>query len=177
MRTFIAIELPQEIKDKIYSMQSHLKELEIKASYPHKKNLEITLAFLGEKNKEEIELIKKQLSKIKFDNFVIKLNGVGSFPNIHKINTLWIGVESDHINNLVSLICKSIDFKLDKPFFPHITLCRIKDTKNIEKVKNFIKENKDIVIGDYKVEYFTFKESTLTKDGPIYKNLSNINLD
>ncbi len=46
-------------------------KLDIKASYPHKKNLEITLAFLGEKNKEELEIIKKQLSKISLEKFYI----------------------------------------------------------------------------------------------------------
>ena len=171
MRTFIAIEIPKEIKDKIYELQSKLKELDIKVSYPHKKNLEITLAFLGEKTEEEIKSIKENLSDIQLKKFEIKLINLGSFPNIDIINNVWVGIESDYISSLVSKICKSIDFKLDKPFNPHITLCRIKTNKNVGLIREFISKNKNINLGSFKAESFVLKKSTLTKDGPIYSNI------
>jgi RNA 2',3'-cyclic 3'-phosphodiesterase len=177
MRTFIAIDIPREIKDKIYELQSKLKELDLKASYPHKKNLEITLAFLGEKTEEEIRDIKEKLSNIKIKKFGIKLKNLGSFPNINIMNNVWVGIESDYISSLVSEICKSIDFKLDKPFNPHITLCRIKTNKNVGLIREFILKNKNIELGSFKAEGFVLKKSTLTKDGPSYNNIKIFELN
>jgi RNA 2',3'-cyclic 3'-phosphodiesterase len=177
MRTFIAIDIPREIKDKIYELQSRLKELDIKASYPHKKNLEITLAFLGEKTEEEIKDIKENLSNINFKGFEIKLKNLGSFPNINIMNNVWVGIESEDISSLVSEICKSIDFKLDKPFNPHITLCRIKNNKNTQSIRELILKNKNVDLGSFKAENFVLKKSTLTKDGPIYSNIETFDLN
>lgn len=171
MRTFIAIDIPKELKDKIYDMQSKIKTLDIKASYPHKKNFEITLIFLGEKTEEEVNLIRQKLSTINFNKFKITISDIGSFPSISRINNVWIGVDSDSISRLVSSICRSLNFKLDRPFNPHITLCRIKSNKNLENVRNFVSQNKNIDLGNFEAEEFVLKKSTLTSNGPIYEIL------
>lgn len=171
MRTFIAIDIPKEIKDKIYEIQSEVKKLDIIATYPHKKNFEITLAFLGEKSEDDISKIKNQLQQVKFNSFNINIKNIGSFPNDFRINVVWAGVDSNDLYKLDSLVCKSINFNLDKPFNPHITLCRVKNAKNIERLKNFIKDNRDVNFGEFNIDKFALKKSTLTSNGPIYEDL------
>ncbi|MEK6974056.1 MAG: RNA 2',3'-cyclic phosphodiesterase [Nanoarchaeota archaeon] len=177
MRTFIAIDIPKEIKDRLYETQSAIKSLGIIAAYPHKKNLEITLAFLGDKTEEEISNIKYQLQEIKLNSFAASIKNMGSFPSDFRINVVWAGVDSSDLYILNSLVCKSINFKLDRPFNPHITLCRVKSAKNQDKLQSFIKERRNMGFGEFRIDSFVLKKSTLTKDGPKYENIEKFSLN
>ena len=59
MRTFIAIDIPDSIKNEIIKIQNSLPEFIGKKT--EKENLHLTLKFLGEIDEEKIELIKKEL--------------------------------------------------------------------------------------------------------------------
>lgn len=177
MRTFIAIEIPRELKEKIIEIQEELKKLDIHATYPFKKNIHITLLFLGEKTEQEIKSIKEKLSLLKFKKFTVELQGLGAFPNLNKINVVWIGSNSNDIIDLNDVVCKHLNQKNDKGFNSHLTLARIKSTENIDKIRDFIKKNQNISIGSFEVNNFILKKSTLKSTGPIYKNLETFYLN
>lgn len=165
------------MKDQIFMIQADLKSLGIKATYPHKKNLEITLAFLGEKQEEDIKEIVDNLNLVKFEKFDIEIKDMGHFPNSYHINNIWLSIESDKLTKLQDLICKAIDFKMDRPFDPHITLCRIKEHKYMDNIRGYMAKNKNIKMGKFTAHSFVLKKSTLTKDGPKYENIEEFWLD
>ena len=177
MRVFIAIDIPSDLREILYNLQMRLKKLDLRASFPHKKNYEITLVFLGEKNEGEIIRIKENLSKISSIDLHVHLIGLGSFPGTTRINNVWVGVDSLELSRFVTSMCNLIWFIPDKPFNPHLTLCRIKSQKNIGDVKKFISKNKNLDIGSFKVDKIFLKESKLTATGPIYMNLKEIVLN
>ena len=170
MRTFIAIDTPEEISNHLKELQ---KEITEKATFPDKFHL--TLKFLGEIKEKEVEAIKEILSKIKFKPFKLKLNKIGVFPNEKRINVVWISFKDNRdLINLQNDVHKAtIDHKQDHPFSPHLTLARIKSVKD---KKWFLDSLKHIKIKEleFTVDRFKLIKSELTPEGPVYTILSEV---
>jgi len=65
VRVFIAVNIPDDTKDRIYSFIEILKKKESEGiKYVAKENLHLTLKFLGEIDKDNLELINESLSNI-----------------------------------------------------------------------------------------------------------------
>ena len=58
MRTFIAIEIPEEIKQQMAEIQGRLKDTGIDASWPRPEGIHLTLKFLGEIPESQVPDIK-----------------------------------------------------------------------------------------------------------------------
>ncbi len=119
-------------------------------------NLHLTHKFIGEDEPEKYQI------PLEIPNEKIKINGIGMFGN--KILYLKADIEEEvnkEINEKFNLIN-------DKPFKPHITLCRIKNIKD-KKFFDELKKWEDINI-EVPFEVYLYK-STLTKKGPIYEKI------
>lgn len=171
MRTFIAVLLPEDIKNKIYEIEENeIKQEGVKLV--EKENLHLTLAFLGELKEERVEQVKSKISEINFKKFKIKLKGLSTFPGFLRV--IYIDVESEELKKLHSEIVKKLkelNLIFDTNFYGHITIARVnKVTKDqVEKLKSKIEEKKELDLGEFEVEKIYVMSSTLTQDGPIYK--------
>ena len=184
IRTFISIDIEEPlVVGKIVSIQEPLKELGIDAKFVEPQNLHYTLKFLGNINEGLINEISDVLSGITAKSFEVEIGGIGSFPNLRRINVIWVGAKTGG-EHLVSL-AKQVDDALSKlrfprearPFTPHLTICRVKSSRNKEKIVKFLLDNQDIKIGKIKVTEFRLKKSTLTPKGPIYETLASFKLE
>ncbi|MCF7894883.1 MAG: RNA 2',3'-cyclic phosphodiesterase [Candidatus Omnitrophica bacterium] len=180
MRTFIALDLTDEIKVKIKKVTARLKNLPIKAKWAASKNLHITLQFLGDTSQEQLDIIKKIIRDIscQYESFKLYLKDFSFFPNSKKPRVFFINFSSDKIlETLVEALRKKLNqvgFKEDKKFRPHITLARIKDLKNIKELTE--KTNQLEVKDSFKITKISLFKSTLTKKGPIYQEIFKVNL-
>ena len=173
MRLFIAIDIPEEIKEYISIIQNQLNDNSSKIRLVTKQQMHLTLKFLGEvqpnKAKETIEALKQ----VKFKKFDFSLDCVGVFPNTNNTRVVWLGLKpEDGIINLQKDIDKKLEKLFDKErgFKPHITLCRV---KHIEDKEAFLEMIKEIKIEHKKINVVNFKliKSTLMRNGPIYEEL------
>ncbi|MCX7795098.1 MAG: RNA 2',3'-cyclic phosphodiesterase [bacterium] len=165
MRVFIAVELPEEIKEELYKLVSFLKQSISDVKWVEKENFHITIRFIGEVEEDGILKLEKILDDIrdKFPPFRVEIKGIGNFPHV-----LWVGIGegSDTLKNIAYAIEGSLlreGFQpADKLFSPHITLGRIK--KNIKKIP------KDKEFGPYSfiVDSITLMQSQLFSIGPVY---------
>ena len=150
MRLFIAIEIPNDIKDYISQIQEHFQDKGLRLV--NKDRMHLTLKFLGEIKKDKLDFIKNQLEKIKFNKFKVHLDKIGFFPNEKYIKVIWIGLKPE---DLILGLQKDIDdrlkelFKKEKNFKPHLTLARV---KYVEDKKGFIDKLKKIKIENRKIE-------------------------
>ncbi len=182
MRCFIAILLPEHIKDlidKIVNLNSPWEGINL----VKKDNLHITLKFLGDVENVSIPLLIDSLKNLKknFSPFVLKISHPGVFPNASKIRVLWIGLAfSATLKELATKISEEMEkFNIkreDRQFNAHITVGRVKNLNNgkflFEKIwKNFriIKQEIHENNLSFKVEEFVLMKSTLTPDGSIYE--------
>ncbi|MFQ5892069.1 MAG: RNA 2',3'-cyclic phosphodiesterase, partial [Candidatus Methanofastidiosia archaeon] len=94
MRCFVAVEIEDELKDRILKIQNELKFEKMKIVEPQ--NLHITLKFLGEIDEEKTEKILEVLRNIskEFSPFRANLKKLGVFKNLNYVRVLWIGIDS-----------------------------------------------------------------------------------
>ena len=168
MRLFLAIELPEKIKNSLVAVQNQLKPF-FRAKYVEKNNLHITLKFLGEV--ENVNSLNK-LSEAKFNPFRISLSRIGVFPNPNYIKVVWVGVKdgAEEVVKLHDEIESKIPFEKDRNFNPHITIARLKSRVDdkAKKKMNSISFNEE-----FEVREFVLCKSTLTPSGPFYEKLSS----
>jgi len=120
-------------------------------------NLHLTHKFIGEDEPE------KYKSDIKIKNGDWKVNGIGMFGD----KILYLKVDGDDsVNNEIN---SKFNLKNDKPFVPHITLCRIKSIKDREKLKEKLAKWQNVNF-NFPLEVYLYK-STLTKKGPVYEKI------
>jgi 2'-5' RNA ligase len=180
MRTFIAIELPSELKEKVDNAISALEDADFcDAKWVSEKKLHLTLKFLGEINREQVEKVKTALLAITrgTKSFTIQLEGLGHFNQ----RVLWMGGNSD---NQAESLANKIDSELGKLGFPkdgrefsiHLTLARIKKVYNWAKMKQLLEENEAKDFGSFKVDKIKFIESILSAEGHTYKTIAEFNL-
>lgn len=173
MRLFTAIELPEEIKDYLFSIKDEFNRDLAKVNWVAKSKLHITLKFLGEVNEKILPGIIEKLKKIKFDSFELELDNLGIFPNENYARVLWVGVKN--FNKVIGLQQNVEDelrdyFEKDKEFSAHITLGRIKIIKDKSEFKEILNKIK-IKKLRFKVNSFSLIKSELTRAGPKYTNV------
>ena len=168
-RCFIAIDLPDEIKAKLFHDFDNFKKRGFFiGKNTEKNNLHLTLKFLGDLTGEEIEKTKVVLREIKFRKFSCSLGKLGFFDSADKINIIWIELISEKLAQLEKEISTSLG--TPEKFAPHITLSRVKKAFNKKKlaegIKNFNFKSREFEVGE-----FLLMKSELTKEGPKYKVL------
>ena len=177
MRCFIAIELPEHLKSKIFHKAETLeKEGLFNGKITEKENLHLTLKFFGDVTEEEIQEIKGKLSKLDFRKMNVKLGKTGFFDDENHIRILWVELISHGIEPLRKKISEStLKFKEDTDFNSHITFARIKKVL----AKNKLLENLKKIIfhePEFEVSEFVLMKSELLKSGPRYKILEKFGL-
>jgi len=173
MRLFIAIGIPEDVKEYLVSIQEKINNAANKIRHVNKNQIHLTLKFLGEVQPNNLDEIKNNLTKITFKSFSVVLDNIGVFPSESYIRVVWVGLKPEEP---VLELQKNIDenlkklFKKEKDFKAHLTLARV---KYIEDKNNFINKLKNIKIENKKFNVNNFKliKSTLTPQGPVYEDL------
>jgi len=180
MRCFIAIDLPEHVKSKIFHRFEDLfNKRYFKGKITEKENLHLTLKFFGELNKEQIEETKKKLKEISFEKINCNISKTGFFNNEEYIKIIWVDLpsENDNILGLQKLIAEKLpELKIDKKgFSSHITAARVNSV--IDK-KKLVKEVKKIKFKDlnFEIDKFYLMKSELFRQGPRYRVIEEFNL-
>jgi len=170
IRTFISIDLPNNVQREIKKIQNSLPGFEGKLT--ELENLHLTLKFLGEIEEKRVEEVKNRLKEIKLQSFESEVDEIGIFsPKFVKI--VWVHLTN--CNRPQKLIDEKLEglFEKEERFMSHVTIARVKFLKN----KNyFLGELDKVKIPSglkFKVDNFMLKKSTLTPDGPVYETLEN----
>lgn len=172
-RVFLAINLPEEVKEAIE--YAFLKKLPKEGLKPvEKENLHVTLFFIGYVTESHIEKLKRILSKLsEFKQFEATLKGIGCFGS----RVLWLGVQknAEKIVELNKSICNLLNVK-DERFVAHVTLARNKTLKYASFMELVETLKKVEFEKSFNVKSVDIMESILTSKGPIYKKLAEIKL-
>ena len=175
-RVFIAINLPEEIKQKLHSFQEKWPDLPTR--WTKKENLHITLVFLGHLSDEEVFEICKITKEVasKNQSFSLNLTKICYGPPKKPPRMVWVeGEKSKELtklkNDLENALSASNGPKYRKetrPFSPHLTLGRIRqwEFKAIEpEERPKVEEDISFTFGVSSIEVM---ESFLKRGGPEY---------
>ncbi|MCK4463096.1 MAG: RNA 2',3'-cyclic phosphodiesterase [Candidatus Omnitrophica bacterium] len=178
MRTFIAIELSDDVKKELASIQEELKKTGADVKWVKIENIHLTLKFLGNVDDDKIENIKTLLDKIAsgYEKFEATLFKIGAFPKLEYPRVIWVGMDkgcnlAKEIASKIEDECEHIGFaKENRPFSAHLTLGRVRSGKNKDALKKRL-ISMSIKPQSFIVDKIILFQSTLTPKGPIYTPL------
>jgi 2'-5' RNA ligase len=188
IRSFIAIELPPELKAILGSFQNEMASAGgsfVKWVAPD--SIHITLKFLGNIVAEKVEAIGSAIEQACAGTgaFSLEMGELGGFPNLNQPRVLWVGLHGDiervkslQLNIDNSLVRLGFD-KEKRGFTPHITLARMREKASPVDRRKF----GELVTGKhfdfrYKidVESINLMRSRLLPDGAVYSTMAKLKL-
>ncbi len=176
VRTFIAIDLAPEVRERMEGPQGILAGCRARLSLVKPGSIHITLKFLGEIDERTLGRVQEALSALRFDPFVISLAGVKGNPPPNP-RVIWCEVGDGggcrRLFQLVEGALSPLGIPREKrPYTPHATLARVKrpDPSLMPVLRNLTAEE----FGSCPVRSIKLKKSTLTPSGPVYEDLLEV---
>lgn len=175
MRLFVAVDLPDAVKDQLESLRSPISG----ANWVRRPAFHMTLHFLGDGiSNDRLDDIRAALATVTIPAFEMRLRGVGQFQG----RVLWAGVDAPPtlatLHTAAGDALRTVGFPPDKRRFdPHITLARLRDTRQSRNLDPFMRANADFATLPFEVTAFTLFSSQLTQQGPIYTQQATYRLD
>jgi len=175
-RAFIAVAIPDGIKNQLAGLQSKLKraDADVKWTRPH--GIHITLRFMGWLNTDDLEKTKLAITNVarEFSPFDVEVKGSGTFPERGRPRVVWTGISQGEKE--LQAVAARLDQELiknglgaaDKPFRGHLTLGRVKTGKNINKLVEYLEKEGTISFGAFPAKSICLFKSDLRPEGAIY---------
>jgi 2'-5' RNA ligase len=188
IRSFIAIELPEEVKAGLHRLQDELtlpQHTFVKCVA--REGIHLTLKFLGNISPQKVAEITKVMEQASqgVSPFQLQITDVGAFPNMRQPRVLWVGIkgELDKLtawqqridNGLVPLGFA----KETRPFTAHLTLARLREScspgDRRDRGELVMKTHVEV---DYKVAVnsLNLMRSQLSPGGAVYSRLAEVKL-
>ena len=183
VRSFLAIELAEDLVPKILDVQKEFKKTNANVKYVPSENMHFTLKFFGNVDLDMIEDISNAIRKVivNYTSFELNIKDCGCFPNKKVIKVLWLGLEEGspikELQKDLDKEFKKLGFKKERNFISHLTIGRVKSPKNKQEIRKTIEKLENIEIGQMTVSKICLKKSTLTPQGPIYEDIKVFELN
>lgn len=177
MRSFVAIDIPDALRERIAAASSAFSSeglTMVKGDALH-----ITLQFLGELNNAKLAAAKEAVEDFDQKKFEVDLSGVSYFTaddGTIRVIFVKVGKGYEELKGIYAAISanlarKGIRFINEKDYVPHVTIARVKRCKNKAQLIEMIRTHSDINFGSFTADSISLKQSTLTLNGPIYSDL------
>ena len=182
IRSFIALPTSTEIQKRIASVQSELRQTEADVKWDSQDKFHITLKFLGDMERSKLDQFSDVLENgiQAFNQFDIIFETVGAFPHPKNPRIVWIGIQPSQL--LLDLQIKVEQWATESGFpqeehrfHPHITLGRVKGTRNIVRLTEATKTCTFEPLNTQCPEFLLI-QSTLRPGGSIYTILTSFPL-
>jgi 2'-5' RNA ligase len=183
IRTFLAIELPGTLKDRLAALQTEFAQYTSLLKWPAPDLIHITVRFIGgvPESRMGAVMTAAQEAAGRCPPFRLDLAGLGAFPSIRQPRVVWVGLEHDAGYNILHGLFSNVEQALtaqgfpaeNRPYSPHITLGRTRDTISAVERRELgtrlaeVAERAVIVAG-ISVRELTVMRSDLSRSGPTY---------
>jgi 2'-5' RNA ligase len=177
MRLFVALSITAQVRENLAMLIRELRSVDPRQKWVNPENLHVTLKFIGEVGSEKLAEIGDALATARTTPQIIcEFYGVGFFPNERRPNVAWVGIRSDPS---LSLLAGEVNRSLqplgipreEKPFVPHLSIARFKETRMSEELRAEIAERKNQSFGSVAANEFYLMESKTKSAGAEYTTL------
>ena len=140
MRLFVAIDIPDAVRDALDAFQRLLRPT-AKLTWSPVANLHITTKFIGEWPEDRIADVTLALGTVPVPGPIeIRVKGIGWFPSERRPRVFWAGVEGgEPLRALARDTGQSVaalGVPADgRPYSPHLTLARIRETVPLDALQ------------------------------------------
>lgn len=180
IRAFLAVDLSEEIRDKLVSIKRLLAETGAAVRWVRDDGLHVTVKFLGEVAPATLDRLREALTQRStlLRPFVLQVRGLGTFPGERQPRVVWAGAEASELPQLAQIVeetAASFGFAPERrPFRPHVTLGRVKSTRGWPRLHEQIAAHRHDVMGGCEITGLVGYRSDLHRDGAIYTKLWTI---
>ena len=170
MRLFVAIALPDDIRDRLAALQSGLPG----ARWVPPENLHLTLRFIGETDGRQAQDIDAALAGIGMPAFPIALARVDRFGSGSKVRSIWAGVEpNEPLRRLQAKVEQALQrtglIPEGRKFKPHVTLARFNGGGPGARLYDYLSRQALFRAPSFEVRDFVLYSSFLSQTGAIYR--------
>jgi 2'-5' RNA ligase len=188
VRSFIAVELPPEVKSTLARLQNRLKSgSRAPVKWVDPESIHLTLKFLGNIDTALIDKITAALGEAcrGVRPFSLEINGIGVFPNERRVRVVWVGLAGEtatlgQLQKRVDDGLAPLGFKAEaRPFTPHLTLARVREQATPDErqaLGQLVSHTSLESSGSLTVSALHLMRSQLTREGPIYTRINSVTL-
>lgn len=196
IRTFIAIELPEDVRRRLDEVERDLQARIGKASprgeankavrWVPAGNMHLTLKFLGEVSTANVQSLASMLRSetTRHARFSFTIGGLGAFPNLRRPRVIWVGAnapaELGSLQRSIEAETRRLGYPAEeRPFSPHLTLGRISQNArpdDVSIVAQSLGEMKVGELGRVVVDRLHLFRSDLHPSGSVYTSLHSFPL-
>jgi len=186
LRAFIAVQLSDELKRQIGSVQEELRrELAGRIGWTNPNSIHLTLKFLGDIRESQIQPLQGVLQRAAApaQPFSLEARGVGAFPNPRAPRVIWLGLvggsgEMGALRRLQAEIengTAELGFQKEaRAFTPHLTLARIRDRVDQGVLDKILAANQNRAVGRFTAASVSLIRSELRPSGTVYTTLVEV---
>jgi RNA 2',3'-cyclic 3'-phosphodiesterase len=182
LRSFIAVEIPGEIREAVGKAMAPLqKGIGSIVRWVPVENMHLTLKFLGDVSPTNIEMLSEMLRAESnlFHCFDLHLSGLGSFPNLKRPRVIYIGIQAPATLEALQRGIQSASRRLgyeseERGFSPHLTIGRVKQnvtSTEQQTIRRALEETRIDLLGTARVDSVHLYKSDLKPTGSVYTRL------
>lgn len=188
MRLFVAMTAPEDIQERLgeltQTVARQINKEKNKIKWVQPPNFHLTLKFLGECEGERLPSLLEALQSAihTASSFSLTWNGLGCFPDRGSPQVVWVGVQEgrDQLTALAAAIESALEplgfVKENRPFSAHLTIGRVKEIQNGQKLRSLLATQSHPPFGTTPVNSLALVQSVLSSAGPHYTVLQTIPL-
>lgn len=187
IRSFIAIELPDELKMRLTQLEAQFKSGKPSGvKWVDPDSIHLTLQFLGSIAIDKTGEITRAMEEASqaVSPFHLEVKDLGVFPNLKRVQVVWVGIsgEIDKLGQLQQGIESNLarlGFAPEtRPFTAHLTLARLRQQVSLEERQRLgqLIAGTRFDAGNIKVDAINLMRSELTREGAIYRRISLVKL-
>jgi 2'-5' RNA ligase len=178
-RLFVAIPLPQLVRDELARIQEKLKQSSLcEGRYTNAAQAHLTLVFIGSVTASEVDPIKCALQTVSFPMLTAELGSVDVFQKHEEIRIIYLNIICHELATLANVVADTLRpwaQKEERPFVSHATIIRVKKVLDAEKLISLI-QNISVEPHSFSIDSFVLMESELGPRGPNYRELIRYHL-
>ena len=176
MRTFIAIEFDDAIRQRLVQAQERLREAGCEVRWARAEQMHLTVKFLGEIDPATVGAVAEAMAHAAeaVAPFEVEVAGLGAFPPRGAPRVVWAGVEDPggHVQQLQARLERRLEplgFERERrAFHPHLTLGRVKDRHGADRLRERIEGQPARRFGRQHIEELVLLQSELKPTGAVY---------
>ena len=177
MRAFLAIELPDAVREAIESLIQRLRQSHARVRWVKSQNMHLTIRFLGEIEPSGVDGLASCMQQAcdTIEPFTLAIKGTGAFPNLRRPAVIWVGAECGQpgliqCRHAADAAASAIGVSPEKQAFkPHLTLARIPDPREGSRLFDAINAEHAFQGGAFQVDAVALFSSRLLPGGPVYQ--------
>ena len=166
------------IIDNLLTIEEELRQTRADIRLVERTNLHFTVKFLGEIPEDRVAEIDRRIGALALPKIEVGVRGLGAFPDMKRPRVIFAGASPED-EEAVSKSARQVIDALrgigeeedSRPYHPHITVARVRSPRNQEALLKVVLDRSNSDFGRTAMTALKLKSSTLTPNGPIYRDV------